>query len=222
MRLPEIECRRGTTDRDVTASIYQGGAYDLDVMPHGRAARFWYERQTAQPLIVDCGAYIGASAAWFASLWPRATVLALEPEQSNFDLLARNVAKLENVTPMHAAIGTSPGRAWVHDPGGFACGYRVSDVPGGQEVEVLTLGRLRGSYGDHVPFILKVDIEGGEGALFSQPVPPFPVVIVEPHDYLIRGKSLSRSMLRWAADSPVDMVVRGENLFFFNHEALHV
>src|SRR4051812_47172767 len=44
----------------------------------------------AKPLIVDCGANIGASAMYFALEYPRATIIAVEPESANFTLLEKN------------------------------------------------------------------------------------------------------------------------------------
>jgi len=41
-------------------------------------------------LIVDAGASIGDTTAWFLSKFPKATVVALEPAQDNFKLLVKN------------------------------------------------------------------------------------------------------------------------------------
>ncbi len=42
-------------------------------------------------VIVDAGAYIGDSACWFLTQFPKAIVAAIEPDASNFSLLERNV-----------------------------------------------------------------------------------------------------------------------------------
>src|SRR5579883_1485462 len=44
----------------------------------------------APRVIVDAGANIGAASLYFATRFPEATILALEPEQSNFQLLRKN------------------------------------------------------------------------------------------------------------------------------------
>ena len=54
--------------------------------------------------IVDCGANIGLSALYFANRYALATIVAIEPEASNFALLCENVASYPNVKPLHAAI----------------------------------------------------------------------------------------------------------------------
>jgi predicted O-methyltransferase YrrM len=45
------------------------------------------------PLILDCGANIGLSSIWFARKYPRATVIAVEPESENFRMLTMNTAE---------------------------------------------------------------------------------------------------------------------------------
>jgi FkbM family methyltransferase len=48
--------------------------------------------------VVDIGANIGASAVFFAMLYPQARVFAFEPARVPYSLLAQNVAPLSNVT----------------------------------------------------------------------------------------------------------------------------
>src|ERR1700687_1707281 len=42
--------------------------------------------------IIDAGAHIGAATAYFKQRWPDAQVVAIEPEQGNYDMLFRNVS----------------------------------------------------------------------------------------------------------------------------------
>ena len=44
-------------------------------------------------LIVDCGAYVGYSAAYFLSRFPNAQLICIEPEPSNFSLLQLNLSR---------------------------------------------------------------------------------------------------------------------------------
>jgi FkbM family methyltransferase len=43
-------------------------------------------------LIVDCGANVGYSSAYFLSKFPTSTVIAAEPDSGNFDLLLQNLS----------------------------------------------------------------------------------------------------------------------------------
>ena len=69
---------------------------------------------------------------------------------------------------------------------------------------------------DCSPFIVKIDIEGGESALFStntEWVATTPLIIIELHDWLLPGKAASRSFLQCIAGQDRDFVYIGENIF---------
>ena len=58
-------------------------------------------------LIVDCGANVGYSSAWFLSRFPESHVIAVEPDAGNFALLRRNLA------PFGSSSGTAvQGAVW--------------------------------------------------------------------------------------------------------------
>lgn len=48
--------------------------------------------------IVDCGANIGLSSLFFLSKYPNATLIAIEPEKNNFNLLRRNLHPIAILT----------------------------------------------------------------------------------------------------------------------------
>src|SRR5262245_62031962 len=75
--------RRFTTDLPEYDFVF--GGRDLDV-----------PLDTPPRVIVDCGAHIGCTTVYFANRFPGATIYALEPEESNFELLKRNVAPYRN------------------------------------------------------------------------------------------------------------------------------
>jgi FkbM family methyltransferase len=115
--------------------------------------------------ILDLGAHIGISACRFASRYPAATVIAVEPEPDNFDLLAVNATPYENIVPVHAAIWDKAGRISLVDPRGGSWAYQTTGTPG--DIEAVTIEELLARYGiEHVD-LLKVNIEGAEIELFS-------------------------------------------------------
>ncbi len=66
------------------------------------------------------------------------------------------------------------------------------------------------------PFILKIDIEGGEADLFDdepEVFARFPVLIIELHDWMLPRGGTSRPFLRWHAAQDRDFVHIGENVF---------
>lgn len=151
----------------------------------------------ARPLVVDCGANIGASTVWFALSYPGCHVVAVEPERNNSALLAKNCAGLD-CTVIEGGISSSDGKMFLEDPGQGDWGFRLSPDNGSYEVPTHSARALVRRFTDegYAPLIFKSDIEGGEAVLFSQDtewVDTFPVVIVELHDWMLPGKPIHRT-----------------------------
>jgi FkbM family methyltransferase len=174
------------------------------------------------PLIIDCGANIGVSSVYFALKYPHARVVAIEPEAQNFELLVSNTSPFPNIVPMQRAIAARPGNVLIHDPGrgGWAMCAGV-EVGGGAvigEIEALTVAQVVEQFPGTVPFLLKVDIEGAEGALFAEntdAMDAFPAVVLELHDRLFPGEALSQSFLRWHLEQGRDFQQHSENIWSF-------
>jgi hypothetical protein len=97
--------RPGTTDQDVYDEIFVGHKYDLPLDD----PRF----------IIDAGAHIGLSAVFFADKYPQATVVAIEPEPSNFEILERNAKNHPGITSIRAGLWSRKAHLRIKD----------SDVP---------------------------------------------------------------------------------------------
>lgn len=172
------------------------------------------------PLIIDAGANIGASAVWFALTYPTATIVAVEPDRRNFEQLVRNTKSFPRIRPVHAAVGSKRGKLFLHDVGEGEWGFRTSDSKGTGAVEVdcVTIEDLVALAADTMPFVLKIDIEGAEADLFERPpalLANFSAVLIELHDWMLPGQASSRSFLRWHVAEGRDLVFRGENAFSF-------
>lgn len=213
---------RGTeSDIGVISQILQAEDYHLGRLRRQQELLSIYENSAACPLIVDCGANIGASAVWFALNYPKSRIVALEPERQNYELLVQNTECFPNVTALRAAIGPRRGRIFLTDPGAGEWGYRTKPSPEAgdkviEEVDVVTLRDvLRGSEPDR-KFILKIDIEGAEQDLFgsnTREFGEFALIIIELHDWLLTGRATSRNFLKWHAGTDRDFVYVGENVF---------
>lgn len=175
------------------------------------------------PLVVDCGANIGAASVWFAVTFPRARVVAVEPEAGNYDLLERNCARHPRVTPIRGAVAGSPGELSVTDPGIGEWGYRTSAQPTDDvrlRVRAWSVRELVEAFGG-APFILKIDVEGAEADLFGAPddvLDRFPVIIIELHDWMLPSTASSKSFIAWHAGKNRDLVVHGESLFSLSND----
>lgn len=117
----------------------------------------------APRIIVDAGAYIGDSSAYFLSRFPTSRVIALEPNEDSFSLALRNLFPYgDRVSLLKSALWTEV--TTVRFGGvqtGAAIGLRGSEVP------TETITSLMIKYDLNFIDLLKLDIEGAE----SQVVP---------------------------------------------------
>jgi FkbM family methyltransferase len=164
------------------------------------------------PIIVDGGANIGASALWFAKEYPRATILAVEPDPNTFALLTENVGS--GVIPLKAALGAEAGfvevqvntQAWMTRTVRAEEGLSVSTVQ--ELLSIVPNGKL---------FIVKIDIEGFEKDLFASNtswIEQAFVIYIEPHDWMLPGEATSRSFMLAIAPHDFEIYIAGENLTF--------
>jgi FkbM family methyltransferase len=119
--------------------------------------------------IVDVGANCGMTSVFYANRYPDATVVAVEPEVSNYTALVRNTRGYPNVIPIHGALWNKEGQVEVFSPwpkwkewGKW--GFRVRE---GNGCRALTLKTLMREVGIETVDILKIDVEGAEREIFS-------------------------------------------------------
>jgi FkbM family methyltransferase len=212
--------RPASSDGRVIEQIFHDNCYDL-----ARLQRFGHlmeflarsRKSGKRPLIVDAGANIGASSLFFAMKFPEALVAAIEPALGNYQLLVENVKGL-GVIPVHGAISSTTDRVRVVDVGEGFWGYQTQ--PAGQDEQGIRAVTLQQLYETHslecFPFIVKVDIEGGEKDLFSANVDwvrNTPLIIVELHDWLLPRQGSARPFLECIARLDRDFVYIGENVY---------
>jgi FkbM family methyltransferase len=208
---------RDNVDLEVLAQIFRSEDYNLARLARWSDIDACYRRIVAEgqvPLIVDCGANIGASALYFAEQFALARVLAVEPQPGNFLLLSRNCAGNPRIVPLQAAVASEDKRGTLLDPGKGNWGFRVSERPGG-DVEMVSLNSLLARTGG-APFIVKIDIEGFEAELFSRNLEwldRFYVLVIELHDWMLPRQRSSHSFLRAIGALDRDFVHAGENVF---------
>ena len=150
--------RLGTTDPSVLGEI-MGGEYDFDLPFVPR-------------VIVDAGANIGVTSAWFATKYPDAKIIAVEAEKSNFDLLARNVRDYRSIVPVHAALWNRDGHIVVAQPDSVAgasgnWAFITRDDGEGERIRAVTLGTLMKELNIPAIDLAKIDIEGAEQEVFE-------------------------------------------------------
>ena len=113
--------------------------------------------------LVDVGAFVGGYT--LVGYKAGATVVALEPEPSNFEVLLRNVKEngCGNVEVLNIAAGASPGRVAIY---GSKLSSTGASIKGGEKVvgyvDVRPLDEIIERVGLNRIDVLKIDVEGAE------------------------------------------------------------
>jgi FkbM family methyltransferase len=158
-----VYCRQGTSDFQVFIQIFVEREYScVDDLREIRT-------------IIDCGANVGYSTAYFLTRFPRAKIVSVEPDPENFGMLRRNVQPYgERVQPVSSGVWSHPatlrmsdkpyrdGQAWsqqVCECGPNESGFQAVDM--NQLIAMSDAPRID---------LLKMDIEGAEAVVFSKNV----------------------------------------------------
>jgi FkbM family methyltransferase len=208
----EVALRLNSSDLPTFYQVFGICEYDSPSLPQSAGS------------ILDLGANVGLATVFFGLKYPGAEILAVEPETSNYSLMASNTAALgPRIRREHAAV-------WVHDghinlqtdaeDGSSlgAWGVRTSDrIDNASAVtNCFKLDTLLDRAGFSTVDILKVDIEGAELQVFSEGaekwLPRVGMIIIETHDRFQPG---SEAAVRQAI-APLfeELPSIGENLFF--------
>jgi FkbM family methyltransferase len=118
------------------------------------------------PYIIDGGANIGMATLRFLKMYPKARIVAFEPQPDVFTMLQKNVVNnmfADNVRLVNAALSNEDGETCFNRQinGDTNCCASLEDVPGmNDKITVKTVTLL--PYIDRRVDVLKLDIEGKE------------------------------------------------------------
>jgi FkbM family methyltransferase len=220
-------------DRGVINQIFQNQDYNILHWQQGKILLNYHNEQSKirPSLIVDAGANIGASAVYFSKIYSNAFIFAIEPDVSNWQLLGINTNGL-NVFNFNGAIADLDGELVLEDPRRSDWGFmtkhlnasdKTSNIKKIKSISPTSILSHPANQNTN-PLILKIDIEGGEDALFkgdTDCLSKFPLIIIELHDWMLPFSGSSRNFIKFIAQHDFDLVHRGENIFCFNRQILN-
>lgn len=174
-----------SSDTKVFQQIFESGDYDFNL--------------TRIPnVIVDAGANIGLASIYLANKFPYSKIIAIEPEENNYEILKQNVEQYANIIPVRAALWHIDTILNVVDIGRGEWSYMTqtrgeinkdcSDFL--HETRAITVNTLMNQHAiDHID-IFKIDIEGAEREVFSDTsswIEKVDILIVELHERMKPG-----------------------------------
>jgi FkbM family methyltransferase len=174
-------------------------------------------------LIIDAGANIGDTTAWYLSKFRNATVVALEPHPENYAMLQRNCEIYgDRAILLKAALWPTEARLTLHNTGDYTSisltdngSVNSADSNG---VSVSSILRL---VGHRTVDILKCDIEGAEVQVFNNEahnwLPDTRCIVMELHGesarqqvystirrHAFQSKTFRNTHIFWQQQSAVD------------------
>jgi FkbM family methyltransferase len=182
-----IFLRRKSTDLATFEQIFVSKNYKIQM-------------EYAPQIIVDLGANIGMTSIFFANQFPGAKIYAVEPEESNFEMLKKNTGQYSNIIAINKAIWIHDGTLVIEDTGKGEYAYQVresKDTTQHQNVigkiDCISMDSLLSTYSIRQIDVLKVDIEGAERVVFKDNYKSWldvtNLIMIELHDWMERGAS---------------------------------
>jgi FkbM family methyltransferase len=217
-----FKLRRQLSDYWAYDQCLATNALDLDPFPQGTKLRATYDKMLAKglkPIILDCGANIGFSSYWLGVEYPKATVIAVEPDRDNARLAEYNTRHCNNVQIVQAAVASSSCRLSMTNTDQGSDAFRTLPDDSGEIIgySIACLVTMAGGAPENL-LLAKVDIEGFESDLFSANVDwvhDAYAIIVEPHDWMIPGQATANNLLRAISSRRRDFLVHGEHVMSF-------
>lgn len=175
-----------------------------------------FKSKTDTPIILDCGANIGLSVAYFSKLYPQSKIIAFEPDPNIFRILQKNCSEITNtsITLVEAAVWSEDTTLEFFLEGTLGGSLNV-DYRNDNNLTKVKAVDLKKYLQSKVDF-LKIDIEGAENTLIFDIQPLLKNVdklFLEYHGLLNEKQNLG-DILNLLSDSGFEYYIRvaGETL----------
>jgi FkbM family methyltransferase len=202
--------RVGTSDEPTFRQVFMNVRYEIDIPFSPRT-------------IIDGGSNIGYASVFYANKYPKAEVLAIEPDASNFDLVIKNTTSYPNIKCLQSAIWGKSTFLKIHNPETEKWAFEVSEATKDEKgaFEAFSIKDLIEKMGWESVDFLKLDIEGSEMSVFKSGyeswLPKVKLLIIELHERMQPGctdvfeKAINQYNFKRS--------ISGENLVYINQNA---
>jgi FkbM family methyltransferase len=172
--------------------------------------------------IIDGGANIGLTSVFFANKYPNADIVAVEPEEGNFEMLKKNTKNYGRISLIRSGIWSHSAILSVIDEGKGNNSFTVAEIlsPKVDSINAISIYDIMRERSWATIDILKLDIEGAEKNIFKknfeQWLPGVKILIIEFHDRMVEG--CSSTVLKALSNYSFRSEIKGENTIFYNKE----
>ena len=203
-----VQIRVADSDLPIFYQVFGELQYDMN-----------YYLQYKPLTIVDAGSNVGYSCLYFASLFPEARIVGIEPQSQNFKQLQYNTSGYKNIKVMQAGVWHQSCTITIKDEGEWSASFEVkeSNDPAAGTLRGITIDEIAAENDFTSIDILKMDIEGAEFKLFANNphtwLKKTRCLIIELHDLLQPGTSqvFFKEMARYNWNT----FIKGENIICF-------
>jgi FkbM family methyltransferase len=199
--------RDNKSDKAIFFQVFYEKQYDLYGVNFPDATR-----------IIDGGANIGCASVYFSIRFPKAEIIAIEPEPENYKLLEQNIDIYKNIQAIQAALWNKNENLSLLNPEGGAAEFMFENkMEGGDLVNGLTIQSLLDLKNWDYVDIVKLDIEGAEKEVFSGEnlywLKKTKLLIIELHDRY--KKDCTKTVFKALDNFNYDAYFHHENIFIF-------
>jgi FkbM family methyltransferase len=165
-------------------------------------------------VIIDGGANVGFSTAFYAHHYSNAVIVAVEPSSTNCALLQQNCAAFNNILVVEGGIWHRSGFLRLVDPNAPAWALQCEEAQQGEAgaFPAYSIQDLLKQVGKERCDLLKLDVEGAEEYLFSSEtqawLPLVDAILVEVH-----GEKAEQAIKSACPENAFDYEILGEKLF---------
>jgi FkbM family methyltransferase len=172
-------------------------------------------------LIIDGGANIGLTTAFYAHRYPQARIIAVEPSAENCDCLRKNCASFKNISVVEGGLWTSSGYLRLANPTAEAWSFQCEPAIAGSEgsFPAYSVDRLIDDSGIATCDLMKLDVEGAEEQLFDSAswLQRVNAILVEVH-----GEAADRAIKSACSEQDFEYSMLGEKLMITRKALLNV
>lgn len=174
--------------------------------------------------ILDGGANIGLASAYFAHRYAGASIVAIEPSKSNFEMIKKNTAAFPQIKKICAGVWNKNAHLIIVNTKDHDNAFMVeeSSEENPDAIPAVSIESVMKDQGWSTIDILKLDIEGSEKEVFEEGfeywLPRTKAIYVEVHDHMRKGagNAIFKAITRYH----FSFAIHHENLIFINQDLL--